>query len=153
VGRARAGDNLRLELIRDGRRQTVVVRSGTRPSRADLEAGRVGPDETDEEAAPSQAGVAVAGITVAPLTAALRQRYEVPAGVNGVVVTQPGRGNAQGFQPGYVILRAGAVPVTTVAAFQAAVQAARTAGQDSLFLLVWTPAGNRPLAYELPKSE
>lgn len=153
VGRARAGDNLRLELIRDGRRQTVVVRSGTRPSRADLEAGRVGPDETDEEAAPSQAGVAVAGITVAPLTAALRQRYEVPAGVNGVVVTQPGRGNAQGFQPGYVILRAGAAPVTTVAAFQAAVQAARTAGQDSLFLLVWTPAGNRPLAYELPKSE
>lgn len=153
VGQAKAGDNLRLELLRNGRRQSIVVRSGTRPSRADLEAGRAGPDENGEEAAPSQAGVAVAGITVAPLSATLRQRYEVPAAVNGVLVTQPGRGNAQGFQPGYVILRAGNVPVTSVAEFQAAVQAARADGRDSLFLLVWTPGGNRPLAYELPKPE
>ncbi|HWQ87465.1 trypsin-like peptidase domain-containing protein [Brevundimonas sp.] len=153
VGQANAGDNLRLELLRDGRRQTVVVRSGTRPSRADLDAGRGGLEEDSEEAVPSQAGVAVAGITVAPLSSALRQRYEVPAAVNGVVVTQPGRGPSQGFLPGYVIFRAGNAPITTVAEFQAAVQAARSAGQDSLFLLVWTPAGNRPLAYDLPKPE
>jgi serine protease Do len=152
VGEASAGDNLRLDILRDGRRQAVVVRSGTRPSRADLEAGR-GVDPNEEEAAPSEAGVAVAGITVAPMSATLRQRYEVPATVNGVVVTQPGRGNAQGFQPGYVIFRAGAARVTSVAEFEAAVQAARSAGQDSLFLLVWTPRGNVPLAYDLPKSE
>ncbi len=153
VGEAKAGDNLRLELIRNGRRQSLVVRSGTRPSRADLEAGVGGAEESGEEAAPSQAGVAVAGITVAPMSATLRQRYEVPASINGVVVTQPGRGGAQGFQPGYVIFRAGNSPVTTVASFEAAVEAARSAGQDSLFLMVWTPRGNVPLAYDLPKPE
>lgn len=153
VGRASAGDNLRLELLRNGRRQSVVVRSGTRPSRADLEAGRGGVVEGGEEAAPSKSGSAVAGINVAPLSAALRQRYDVPATVNGVVVTQPGSGNAQGFQPGYVIFRAGATPVATVADFEAAVQAARSAGQDSIFLLIWTPRGNVPLAYDLPDPE
>jgi serine protease Do len=153
VGQARAGDNLRLELLRNGRQQSIVVRSGTRPSRADLEAGRGGVDEGAEESAPSSGGASVAGINVAPLSAALRQRYDVPAAVNGVVVTQPGRGNAQGFQPGYVIFRAGATAVTTVADFEAAVQAARSAGQDSIFLMIWTPRGNRPLAYELPKSD
>ena len=152
VGQASAGDNLRLELLRDGRRQTLTVRSGTRPSRADLEAGRT-VDEDADEAAPSRAGVAVAGITVAPMTPALRAQYEVPASVNGLVVTQAGRGGAQGFQPGYVISRAGNRAVTTVAEFQAAVQAARTAGQDSLFLMVWTSRGNVPLAYELPDPE
>jgi len=153
VGQVKAGDTLRLDLIRSGRRQSISVRSGTRPSRADLETSAGGVAENTEEAVPSQAGVAVAGITVAPLSATLRQRYEVPASVNGVVVTQPGRGNAQGFQPGYVIFRASNSPITNVADFQAAVQAARAAGRESIFLLVWTPGGNRPLAYELPKSE
>lgn len=153
VGQARAGDNLRLDVIRDGRRQTVVVRSGTRPSRADLEAGRGAAAESGEEVAPSPTGASVAGINVASLTAALRQRYDVPAAINGVVVTQPGRGNAQGFQPGYVIFRAGATQVATVADFETAVRAARSAGQETIFLLIWTPGGNRPLAYELPDPE
>lgn len=152
VGQASAGDMLRLEILRDGRRQTVNIRSGTRPSRAELEAGRNGVAEP-ETLAPAPAGTAVAGITVAPLTAALRQQYDIPAGVNGVVVTQAGRGNAQGFQPGYVIRQARTMAITSVADLQAAVQAARAGGGDSLFLLVWTPRGNVPLAYELPDPE
>src|SRR5690606_9872373 len=79
VGQASAGDTLRLEILRDGRRQTVNVRSGTRPSRAELQAGRPGVEEP-ESPAPAPAGTAVAGITVSPITAALRQRYEIPAG-------------------------------------------------------------------------
>ena len=152
VGQASAGDILRLEILRDGRRQTVNIRSGTRPSRAELEAGRTGVEEP-ESLAPAPVGTAVAGITVAPLTATLRQQYDIPADVNGVVVTQAGRGNAQGFQPGYVIRQARTTAITSVADLQAAVQAARAGGLDSLFLLVWTPRGNVPLAYELPDPE
>jgi serine protease Do len=152
VGQARSGDTLRLEILRDGRRQTVNVRSGTRPSVAEMQAGRSGEDGPDAPA-PAQAGTAVAGLTVVPMTPALRQRYEIPAGVNGVVVTQAGRGNAQGFQPGFVIMRARTSPITSIADLQAAVQAARAANADSLFLLVWTPRGNVPLAYELPDPE
>jgi serine protease Do len=152
VGQARAGDTLRLDILRNGRRQTVNVRSGTRPSEADLRAGRNGLEEP-EAPAPAQAGTAVAGLNVAPLSAALRRQYEVPANVNGVVITQAGRGATQGFQPGYVIFRAGTAPVASVADLQAAVEAARTAGRDSLFLMIWTPNGNVPYPLDLPKSE
>lgn len=152
VGQARAGDTLRLEVLRDGRRQTVNVRSGTRPSQAELQAGRGG-EEGAGAPAPAPVGKVVAGLTVAPITPALRQRYEIPAGVNGIVVTQAGRGNAQGFQPGYVIMRARTTAITSVADLETAVQAARAGGGDSLFLLVWTPRGNVPLAYDLPEPE
>ncbi|MBX9801165.1 MAG: trypsin-like peptidase domain-containing protein [Caulobacteraceae bacterium] len=152
VGQARAGDTLRLEILRDGRRQTVNVRSGTRPSQAELQAGR-GTGDGPDAPAPAPVGKVVAGLTVAPITPALRQRYEIPAGVEGVVVTQAGRGNAQGFQPGYVIMQARTRSITSIADLEAAVQAARSGGGDSLFLLVWTPRGNVPLAYELPDPE
>jgi serine protease Do len=149
IGSTSPGDALRLEILRDGRRQTVNARSGTRPSALELNAGGQ-PEEP--EAAPIQGGTAVAGLTVAPLTATLRQRYDIPERVTGVVVTAPGRGNAQGFQPGYVIMRAGNGPVNSVADLQAAVQASRQAGRG-VFLLVWTPAGNRSIVMDLPDPE
>ncbi|HYC97381.1 Do family serine endopeptidase [Brevundimonas sp.] len=148
IGETSPGDALRIEVLRNGRRQTVSARSGTRPSLSELNAGR----QPDEPAAPVQGGTAVAGLTVSPLTAALRQRYEIPERVTGVVVTAPGRGNAQGFQPGYVIMRAGNGPVNSVADLEAAVQASRQAGRG-VFLLVWTPGGNRSIVMDLPKSE
>lgn len=153
VGQTSPGDSLRMEILRDGRRQTVTVRSGTRPSEAQLNAGRSGEDQDE---GPTQggapAGTVVEGLTVAPLSPALRQRYEIPANVNGVVVTQPGRGEARGFAPGYVIMRARNGPVTSVADLQRAVEASRAAG-TGVFLHVWTPAGNRPFVMELSKSD
>lgn len=152
VGRARAGDTLRLDILRGGRRQTVNVRSGTRPSAEQLRA-ELGEDGATSAPTPSSAGTAIGGITVAPLTAALRERYDVPANISGALVTQPGRGSAQGFQPGFVVFQAGTAPVTSVADLQAQVQAARAAGRDTLFLMVWTPEGNVPVVLDLPKSE
>jgi serine protease Do len=153
VARAQAGDNLRLEILRDERRQTLTVRSGTRPSQAELNALNSPDDEAAPLAESSGAGTAVAGLNVAPLTASARQRYDIPADVNGVVVTQAGRGRTQGFQPGFVIMRAGTTAVTSVADLQAAVREAETAGRSSVFLLIRTPRGNVPLALDLPKSE
>lgn len=152
VGQARPGDNLRLEVVRDGRRQTINVRSGTRPSVAELnnEGGAApGAEPTPGGAA---AGSAVGGLTVAPMSPTLRQRYEIPANVNGVVITQQGRGDNRAYQPGFVIMRAGQRAVTSVADFQAAVEAARRAG-TGVFILVWTPQGNVPTVLELPESE
>ncbi len=153
VGQAHAGDVLRLDILRDGRRQTISIRSGTRPSQAELAGSRNGTDAEDAPTPGGQsAGVAVGGLTVGPLTTTARERYDIPAGVNGVLVTQAGRGRTQGFQPGYVIMRAGSGAVTSVADLQAAVAAAR-AGNRSLFLLIWTPQGNQPFVLELPKAE
>lgn len=153
VGRARAGDTLRMEVLRDGRRQTVTVRSGTRPSESELNARTNG--QSDEGAAPQEnrpAGSTVAGLNVTPVTDALRQRYSIPATVNGLVITgSEGGAREAGFRAGMVILRAGTSPAARVADLEAAVAEARRAGRDSLFLLVWTPQGNRPVVLDLPK--
>ncbi len=152
VGQANPGDTLRMEILRDGRRQTINVRSGTRPSEAELNAGPEAGSAPGQAPAPEAVGSEVGGLMVAPLNPAARSRYEIPAGVEGVVVTAPGRGTARGFLPGYVITRAGNRTVRSVADLQAEVEAARRGGHG-VFLLVWTPQGNRPVVLELPKSE
>ncbi|RZJ84442.1 MAG: PDZ domain-containing protein [Brevundimonas sp.] len=156
VGQARPGDTIRLQVLRDGRSQTITVRSGTRPSEATLRGGENG--GADEGQTPrseqNQAGETVAGLTLAPLNTATRERYSVPATVtSGVVVTDVVSTTARGigFQPGFVILRAGNSPVNSVADVRAAEAAARSAGRTNIFLLVRTPAGNRPVVLELPR--
>ncbi len=163
VGRASAGDLLRLDILRDGRRMQVSVRSGTRPSPEELRNQNRASPEADQPASPSApAGETVEGLTVTPLTAALRERYNIPAEVNGLVVTQVERGAEAariGFQPGVVILRADNRATTSVADFRAAVQAVRDAGRPGILLLVRVPAsatqpgGNRPVVLELNAEE
>ena len=151
VGQASPGDTLRLEIVRDGRRQTVNVRSGTRPSVAELNSDGA-PSADEPTPGGVSAGTTVGGLTVAPMSPALRQRYDIPANVNGVVITQQGRGDNRAYQPGFVIMRTGRGAVNSVADLQAAVEAAQRAG-TGVFLLVWTPQGNAPTVLELPKSE
>ena len=150
VGLANAGDVLRLDILRNGRPETVTVRSGTRPPEAELNADRTGPDD---EVEPSGGGTAVLGLTLAPLSPALRQRYDIPANVTGVVVTTAGRGPTQGFQPGFVIMRAGNGPVASVADVERAVETSRSGGRDGVFLHVWTPQGNRTVVLDVPQPE
>lgn len=155
VGRASAGDMLRLDVLRDGRRQTLNVRSGTRPSQADLLASRGG-SEAPETAAPERAvgGQAVAGLRLAPMTSALRRQFDIPTNVDGVVVTGVTTGGDRRFDPGIVILRAGNASAGSVADVQAAVAAARAAGRDKVFLLVrLSDGGNQPVLLDLPKAD
>jgi serine protease Do len=152
IGQVRPGETVRLQILRDGRRETVTIRAIVRPPESELNAsGGIGQAPEAPQAAPS-AGTEVVGLTVAPMTPALRRQHEVPERINGLVVTQPGRGSAQGVQPGTVIMRAGNAPVTTVAQLQAAVEAARR-NDTGVFLMFWTPAGVRTGVLELPKSE
>lgn len=152
VAEVQVGQPIRLEIIRDGRRQSVTVRSGRRPSRAELNAGQTPEGEPTEPRAGAALGQVVAGLNVSDITPALRQRYSIPATINGVVVNSVASGGDRRFQPGNVIMRVGSSPAT-VAGFQAAVAAARRANRDSVFLLVWTPQGNSTAVVELPDPE
>ena len=157
VGQASPGDNLRLEVIREGRRQTLNIRSGTRP--ADINAARNA--EGDEpEAAPGRpaapAGEVVEGMTVAPITDALRSRFSIDENVRGLVVTaiaETSRAGRAQVPAGAVILQANGRPLSTVAELRAAVTAARAAGRDSILLLFRIPQGNRPFVLELSAAE
>ena len=158
VGQASPGDNLRLEIIREGRRQTITVRSGTRPS--DVNAVLNGQAGESEGAQPNRpqapAGEVVEGMTVAPLTDALRQRYSIADSVRGLVVTavsETSRAGRAGIPAGTVILQVNGRPVATVAEFRAQVAAARAANRDSILLLFRTPRGNQPFPLELSDNE
>ncbi|GLS01959.1 serine protease [Brevundimonas denitrificans] len=153
VAEVQVGQPIRLEIIRDGRRQSVTVRSGRRPSRAELNAGQTPDGEPTEPRAGAALGQVVAGLNVSDITPVLRQRYNIPAGINGIVVNSVAPGGDRRFQPGNVIMRVGNAPAATVADLQAAVAAARRANRDSIFLLVWTPQGNSTAVVELPDPE
>ena len=157
VGEASPGDELRLELYREGRRQNLTVRSGTRP--ADINAAAQAENE-DPGANPGRpvapAGETIEGLTVAPLTEALRSRFSIPERVEGLAVTGVADGSRaarDGYEAGFVILQANGRQVRTAADFRAAVVAARTAGRESVFLLVRTPRGNVPVVLELAAAE
>lgn len=156
VGASAPGDSLRLEVLREGRRQTLNIRSGTRP--ADL--GTVAPDGPDgEEGGPSAAvpgGEVVEGLRVAPMSGALRSRFDIPANVNGLVitgVTPTSIAGRAGFQPGFVILQANQRPVTTPEEFQAVVNAAREADRPGVLLLVRAQGTNRTVVLRLSDPE
>ncbi|NWE53864.1 Do family serine endopeptidase [Brevundimonas sp. P7753] len=155
VARAKVGDTLRLEVLRDGRRQTLSVNAGRRPSEAELRAG-LGEDEGEQATPATPAGQAIEGMTVTGITPALRQRYSIPDGVNGVVVTavEPRSKAGQMQMPaGTVIMRANNRVVSSAADLKAAVDAARSAGRPGVLLLVRTANGNTSVVLELSKSE
>lgn len=145
VGRARPGDTIRLEVIRDGRRRSLEVRSGTRPSETELNAQQDGgatPRVPGQPATPQ--GETVEGLTVSALTPALRSRYDVPEDVTGVIVTGVERGtpaSSLGLVPGLVITRVDNRNVSTPADVRAAVDAVKRSGRPSVGLFVRTPQG------------
>ena len=152
VGSAKPGDTLRLELLREGRRQTINVRSGSRP--ANLETASAGSD--DESGGPTNPGAAagevVEGLTVAPVNAALRSRFGLPADVQGLVVTavgQQSRAARLGFQPGMVVIQANGRSVGSAADLKGAVEAVKSAGRPGILLLMRTPRGNSPVVLPL----
>ncbi|WP_372706236.1 trypsin-like peptidase domain-containing protein [Brevundimonas sp.] len=153
VGAARPGDTIRLEVIRDGRRRTLNVRSGTRPSESELlaENGRNGGPAAPVQP-PAVQGEAVEGLSLAPLTSALRSRYEIPDNVSGVVITAVAPRTAaarRGFEPGFVITQANNRAVASAADFRAVIAAARQAGRPSVLLFVRTPQGTATVLLEL----
>ena len=143
VARARAGDILHLSIIRQGRRQTIDIRSGTRPSERELAAGLNGqpqvPGGPGPATPPPAAAPTTLGLTLAPLDAAARRQFSIGADVSGVLIDRVAADSdaaEKGLRRGDVIVRAGDRPATNAAAVAAAVAEQRRAGRASIALLV-----------------
>jgi len=153
VARARPGDTLRLEILRDGKRQTLNIRAGARPSEAELN----GSDEASPQ--PGDSGVVgqtIEGLTVTPITSALRQRYSIPNDMEGVVVTAVAPRSEAGkmrLPVGTVIQRANNRVVRSEADLKAAVDEARSAGRPGVFLLIRVQGTNSSVVLPFAKSE
>ena len=131
VAKATAGDVLRLDLIRAGKRKVVEVRSGVRPTERELAAndntqggGKGGGAEGP--GAQAQRPV-VLGLALAPLDEASRRRLNLDAAIRGVMITsvdQSSDAAQRGLRKDDVIVQASGEPVATAAEFSAAVTAA-----------------------------
>jgi serine protease Do len=139
VARAKPGDALRLDVIRDGRRRVVEVRSGVRPSERELATndntpgGRQGPGGS----APQAQAPAVLGLSLTPLDEATRRQLNLPADVRGAVVTaidQSSDAAQKGLRRGDVIVRAGDRAVGSAADLTAVVDAAKRANRTSVLV-------------------
>ncbi len=150
VANTPVGSRVPLEIIRGGRRMTVSVIVGQRPTEEQL--ARISGGDPGTQGAPNgPAPVApqrALGLSLAPLTPELARAANLPANARGVIVTAVdpnGDAADEGLQRGDLIVSVNNQLVTTPAQVVAAVDAARRAGRSSVLLLV--KRGNAPEAF------
>jgi serine protease Do len=140
------GTSIRLDLLRDGRPLPVTLKLGERPRRERLEGD---PPASPERPVPSSAapGAGAIGVTVRPLDSELRQRYQVPSSVSGVLVSR-----VEPMSPafdaeisrGAVLLEINRRPVTSVGEYERLTGTAK-AGDVLAFYLYLPESGQRSL--------
>ena len=126
VGRFHAGETIRMEVRRDGQIRTVSVRSGLRPSEAQLAANDRGGFGAGGE--PGAEGAGVLGMRLAP-----------DAQGRGVRVAGVASGSDaadKGLRPGDLIERVGSAATRSPAELARAVDAARHGGHKQVLVLV-----------------
>ena len=136
VARRGPGTLARLQVVRDGRTQTVTVRLGERPSR---QAGRA-LDETNPVRPSSNAGMLL-GLSVRDIDNATSRRLRLPSGVNGVVVTRVdplSPAHDAGIQRDHVVMEINRRPINSADAYTRLARAANAG--DVLAVYVYIPA-------------
>ncbi len=149
VGATAVGRSSRVEVLRGGQRRTLTLRLAERPSEQTLASATPTPNATPEP--PGSGAQSSLGVSVRPLTAEDRARYELAANQAGLVVTNVDPQSdvaAKGVRPGDIILQAGGRGVRTLVDLNAAADAARTAGRP-LLLQIDGRGGRRFLAAEV----
>jgi serine protease Do len=133
------GSIARLEVVRDGRAQTVQVKLVERPLRDRTPDGLedLGPRPRHRQPEPNETPL---GLVVRELDRSLVGRLEIPGTINGVVISRVDPTGA-GFQAllrrGLVIMEINKRPIATVADYQRIVTAARPG--DILVFYVYDP--------------
>jgi serine protease Do len=140
------GTMTRLEVVREGRRQTMNVKLAERPARGEeFEAapGAIAPARPSARTAGAQPAI---GVTVRELDRAFVGRLEIPDGVQGVIVSRvdPTGAAHQVLRRGFVIMEVNRKPTPTVADYHRIVGAAQPG--DVLAIYYYDPPlGQRSL--------
>ena len=140
IANSAVGSRIPLEIIRNGRRATVMVNVAQRPTEEALAKLSGGGTTNDggNAVAPSAPQRAL-GLSLTPLTPDLARAASLPATAHGVLITavDPNANAAeQGLQRGDLIVSVNNQPVVSPAQVIAAVDAARKAGRSSVLLLI-----------------
>lgn len=141
VAKAKAGDVLRLDILRAGKRKVIEVRSGIRPTERELAAsdgpqgGASRPGAEGQGAQPQRP--VVLGLALSPIDEAARRRLNLEPGFKGVLIAgvdQSSDAALRGLRKDDVLVQANGEPVATAADFSAAVTAAKKAGRQSILV-------------------
>ena len=153
ISSRRAGETVKLQILRDGKAQTLAVKLGDRKDMAQ----NGGQDDEDGDGSQNPGQSSSQGLNldksygfqVGDLTQANRYQFGVPEGVKGVVVTSvsPRSGAADSLSPGLVITSVGRAQVGDVQEFDA--QARKYAGKP-LLLFVQSPRGDQKATVAVP---
>ena len=153
------GTRVPIELIRNGRRQTVTATVGKRPPEEQLAGFNVEEetDPLDEAPTTEQAASSALGMQLLPLTPQIRRDLRLGSDATGMVIARVDpASDAAGkqLQRGFLIQSINQRPVTTQAEVNTAVAEARRAGRTSVLLFVVPRQGQaqgRYIAVELAR--
>jgi serine protease Do len=150
IANSMVGARVPLDIIRDGRHQSLSVQVGQRPTEEELARQAGGGQDQDQalgQESPVAPGTAL-GLSLQPLTAQIARALNLPESTRGVVITSVDPGSdasEKGIRRGDVILSVNRQAITTPAQVLAAVDAARRSGRSSVLLLV--KRGQAPEAF------
>lgn len=146
VGSTEIGKTVRVVVLRDGQTETLRVTLGRRE---EAEGAMPAAQPADPE---EPARVEMLGLTLAPVTDALRDELDLGAQVSGLVVMDVDESTEayeKGLRAGDVITEAGQEKLESVSDLQDRVDAAKDAGRRSLLLLVRRAGDPRFVALSL----
>lgn len=121
VSGTKPGSQIPIDVMRGGKRLTVNATLEALPEEAlsEISGGRrLMPRSSAGGPAKDNIGELVSGVTVQTLTPALRERYDIPAGVSGVIVTKveaDSRAASMGLEENDVISHVNRKPVANAA--------------------------------------
>ena len=143
VGGVKPGQPIKLDVIRDGRPQTLTATAGTRPSEEALSAAA---GQGDENAVPEkgdnqtdQAMTNTLGLTVTELTPQIRNALGLDTTARGVVITSTdasGDAAQKGLRRGDLIVSINRQPVATVADVARLVNEAKAQKREAVLLFI-----------------
>ncbi len=141
VAASHTGDVLSLSVLRGAETVTVDVRSGLRPSEAELAKaqGSLMPDDGSGDSGSADLPAAL-GITLAPLDGDARRKLGIPADIRGALVMAVDASSdaaGKGLKPGDVVLRVNGRIVLSGAEVAQEVDAAQKAGRANVLLFVY----------------
>ena len=147
IANTSVGTRVPVDIIRDGRRMTLQVAPGQRPTEEELAAqlGTGGDDEGQAlgQETPVAPGSAL-GLSLQPLNAQIARALSLPTDARGVVVTAVDASSdaaEKGIRRGDLIISVNRQAMTSPAQVVAAVEAVRRAGRTRVLLLVKRGAG------------
>ncbi|HKM65378.1 MAG TPA: DegQ family serine endoprotease [Acidisphaera sp.] len=144
VADTRVGQSVPVVIWRGGKQQTVQVAVGELPDEAKLAAATT--EQPAHPPAEKPTDISGLGMSLAPISQQLRDKYSLGADQSGVVITDVKTGGAaseRGLKPGDVIVEVQQEQVGTPADVQAKIDAVRKESRKSVLMLIQSSDGLR----------